>query len=66
MPSGKVVKVVCESVDIIYYLVVGSGLHTEFRYGLPMQALLFVFAGLTLDWLMGGLRTRTLPNFNLS
>jgi len=51
---------------IIYYLVVGSGLHTEFRYGLPMQALLFVFAGLTLDWLMGGLRTRTLPNFNLS
>jgi len=31
---------------ILYYLVVGSMLHTELRYGLPMQALLFVFAGL--------------------
>jgi hypothetical protein len=30
---------------ILYYLVVGSMLHTELRYGLPMQALLFVFAG---------------------
>jgi 4-amino-4-deoxy-L-arabinose transferase-like glycosyltransferase len=33
---------------VIYYLVVGSALHTEIRYGLPMQALLFVFAGLAL------------------
>jgi hypothetical protein len=31
---------------ILYYLVVGSMLHTELRYGLPMQALLFIFAGL--------------------
>jgi hypothetical protein len=31
---------------ILYYLIVGSALHTEIRYGLPMQALLFVFAGL--------------------
>jgi hypothetical protein len=31
---------------ILYYLVVGSILHTELRYGLPMQALLFIFAGL--------------------
>ena len=31
---------------ILYYLLVGSVLHTELRYGLPMQALLFVFAGL--------------------
>lgn len=31
---------------ILYYLVVGSVLHTELRYGLPMQALLFIFAGL--------------------
>jgi 4-amino-4-deoxy-L-arabinose transferase-like glycosyltransferase len=31
---------------ILYYLVVGSILHTELRYGLPMQALLFVFAGI--------------------
>ena len=31
---------------ILYYLIVGSMLHTELRYGLPMQALLFIFAGL--------------------
>lgn len=31
---------------ILYYLVVGSSLHMEIRYGLPMQALLLVFAGL--------------------
>ena len=31
---------------ILYYLVVGSGLHMEIRYGLPMQCLLLVFAGL--------------------
>ena len=30
---------------VLYYLVIGSAMHTEFRYGLPMQALLFVFAG---------------------
>jgi hypothetical protein len=34
---------------ILYYLVVGSVLHTELRYGLPMQALLFVFAGLAVE-----------------
>ena len=34
---------------VLYYLVVGSALHTEIRYGLPMQALLCVFAGLTLS-----------------
>ncbi|HEY6802625.1 MAG TPA: glycosyltransferase family 39 protein [Pyrinomonadaceae bacterium] len=33
---------------ILYYLIVGSALHTEIRYGLPMQALLFVFAAITL------------------
>ncbi|HEX6732501.1 MAG TPA: glycosyltransferase family 39 protein [Pyrinomonadaceae bacterium] len=31
-------------VTVGYYLIVGSALHTEIRYGLPMQALLFVFA----------------------
>lgn len=31
---------------VLYYLVVGSFIHTEIRYGLPMQAMLFVFAGL--------------------
>ena len=30
---------------IFYYLLVGSTLHMEIRYGLPMQALLLVFAG---------------------
>jgi hypothetical protein len=36
------------STIILYYLIVGSMLHTELRYGLPMQALLFVFAGLAI------------------
>ena len=30
----------------LYYLVVGSFMHMEIRYGLPMQAVLFVFAAL--------------------
>ena len=34
---------------VAYYLVVGSTMHTEIRYGLPMQALLFVFAGLAVN-----------------
>ena len=34
---------------ILYYLVVGSALHTEYRYGLAMQALLFVFAGVAVS-----------------
>ncbi|HKR00808.1 MAG TPA: glycosyltransferase family 39 protein [Pyrinomonadaceae bacterium] len=34
---------------ILYYLAVGSIMHTELRYGLPMQALLFLFAGLTIE-----------------
>jgi hypothetical protein len=29
---------------VFYYLVIGSALHTEIRYGLPMQALLLIFA----------------------
>lgn len=29
---------------VLYYLVVGSFMHNEIRYGLPMQALLLVFA----------------------
>jgi 4-amino-4-deoxy-L-arabinose transferase-like glycosyltransferase len=33
-------------VTVFYYLVVGSFLHTEIRYGLAMQALLYVFAGI--------------------
>jgi hypothetical protein len=30
---------------VLYYLIVGSSLHMEIRYGLPMQSLLLVFAG---------------------
>lgn len=33
---------------ILYYWIVGSALHTEIRYGLPMQALLLIFAALCL------------------
>jgi 4-amino-4-deoxy-L-arabinose transferase-like glycosyltransferase len=45
---------------ILYYLVVGSALHTEIRYGLPMQALLFVFAGVTLSKVVQVRRSNTL------
>ena len=33
---------------VFYYLVVGSMMHTHIRYGLPMHALLTIFAGLAL------------------
>jgi 4-amino-4-deoxy-L-arabinose transferase-like glycosyltransferase len=33
---------------VFYYLVVGSLIHTHVRYGLPMHALLTIFAGLAL------------------
>ena len=35
-------------VTVFYYLVVGSMMHTHIRYGLPMQALLTIFAGLAI------------------
>lgn len=38
---------------IFYYLVIGSALHMEIRYGLPMQSLLLVFAGLGVVHLAG-------------
>lgn len=34
--------------SVLYYLVVGSLIHTHLRYGLPMHALLTVFAGTAL------------------
>ena len=43
---------------ILYYLIVGSPLHTELRYGLPMQALLFVFAGLAVTETVRSLESR--------
>ncbi len=36
------------SATVFYYLVVGSMMHTHIRYGLPMHALLTIFAGLAL------------------
>ena len=42
---------------ILYYLVIGSMLHTELRYGLPMQALLFVFAGLAVVEIVKNLKS---------
>jgi hypothetical protein len=33
---------------VIYYLVVGSLIHTHIRYGLPMQALLTIFAAIAM------------------
>jgi hypothetical protein len=35
---------------VFYYLVIGSLIHTHIRYGLPMHALLVVFAGVSLAW----------------
>jgi hypothetical protein len=41
---------------VLYYLLtVGVG-HSEIRYGLPMQELLFVFAAVTIDWSLGRFR----------
>lgn len=33
---------------VLYYLIAGAALHMELRYGLPMQSLLLVFAGLAM------------------
>ena len=47
---------------VFYYLVIGSLIHTHIRYGLPMHALLTIFAALTLiklkDSVSGYLRKR--------
>lgn len=37
---------------VFYYLVFGTSLHSEIRYSLPMQAVLFVFAGVALSWII--------------
>lgn len=41
---------------VFYYLVVGSFLHMEIRYGLPMQAVLLVFAAFALLRIAAALR----------
>jgi hypothetical protein len=38
--------------SVLYYWIVGSALHTEIRYGLPMQALLLIFAAIPVCYLM--------------
>ncbi len=43
---------------VLYYLVVGSLIHTHIRYGLPMQALLTIFGGMTLSTGLHRLRKR--------
>jgi 4-amino-4-deoxy-L-arabinose transferase-like glycosyltransferase len=45
-------------VTVFYYLVIGSLLHTHIRYGLPMQALLTIFGGVTLSSVQNRLRKR--------
>jgi hypothetical protein len=35
--------------SVFYYWVIGSLIHTHIRYGLPMHALLTIFAGITLS-----------------
>lgn len=35
-------------VTVVYYWVIGSAMHTHIRYGLPMQALLTIFAAIAL------------------
>jgi hypothetical protein len=43
---------------VFYYLVTLVIGHSEIRYGLPMQALLFIFAGLGVCWLGSWVRQR--------
>lgn len=47
---------------VFYYLVVGSALHTEIRYSLPMPAVLFVFAGVSVAWLVARMTNRQSKN----
>jgi len=43
---------------VLYYWIVGSVIHTELRYGLPMHALLFIFAGVSCSSLERLVRSR--------
>lgn len=47
-----------------YYLVVGSLMHTHIRYGLPMQALLTIFAAIAMIQL-GDVLTRTVDRIRM-
>jgi hypothetical protein len=46
---------------VVYYLVVGTSLHSEIRYSLPMQATLMVFAAAGAAWLMTKIRSLPRP-----
>jgi len=50
---------------VFYYLVLASMIHTHVRYGLPMHALLTIFAALTL-WRLKEFAGRWLGNFGSS
>jgi len=41
---------------VFYYLFVGTFMHTEIRYSLPMQVILFVFAGIAAVWMIERMR----------
>ncbi len=43
---------------VFYYLVFGTFLHSEIRYSLPMQAVLFVFAGVAVYWIITKMKLR--------
>lgn len=43
-------------VTVFYYLIVGTFMHSEIRYSLPMQAVLFVFAGIAVVWIIERMR----------
>ncbi len=44
---------------IFYYLVFGTALHCEIRYSLPMQACLFIFAGVAVVWILEKVMSHT-------
>lgn len=43
---------------VFYYLLFGTSLHSEIRYSLPMQAVLSVFAGVAVSWLISKMPPR--------
>jgi hypothetical protein len=47
--NGRITLVILATV--FYYLIVGCFMHSEIRYSLPMQAVLFVFAGVAVIWI---------------
>ncbi len=46
--------------SVLYYLIIGSALHMEIRYGLPMQSLLLLFAAVCVTQIVDWTRQRWL------